>query len=206
VRRAFPQLASYRGMVQRSRRHLEPYYHEYVTTVSTPVMSISLELAAFLDVLCMVRAPRRLLDLGSGFSSFVLRRYALRAGAAAEVQSVDYAVEWLTTTSRYLERHHVDASGLSAWDEFRSREHAPFDLILHDLGGFGDDHIGYRLSVLPEVLELLAPRGVLVLDDAHLLALGPPARRVLRTSNYRYWSLKHFVQDRFGRWALIAAK
>jgi len=206
VRQALPQLASYDAMVQRSRRDLEPYYHEYVTIVSSPIMAISLELAAFLNVVCMARTPRRLLDLGSGFSSFVLRRYAGQASAAVEVYSVDHAAVWLATTGQYLERHGLDTSGLSTWDEFRSRAHTPFDFILHDLGGPGDDHIGYRLSVLPEILDLLAPCGVLVLDDAHTLALGPAARRLLDARNYRYWSLKQFVQDRFGRWALIVAR
>jgi predicted O-methyltransferase YrrM len=206
IRQAFPQLLGYHAMVERSRRELEPYYSEYVTTISIPVMAISLELAAFLDVMCMAHTPRRLLDLGSGFSSFVLRRYAGRDGAAVEVQSVDHAAEWLATTARYLERCGLGTSGLSTWSEFRSREHAPFDLILHDLGGPGDDHIGYRVAVLPEVLDLLAPGGVLVLDDAHIPALGPAARRLLHARGCRYWSLKRFVQDHLGRWALLAAK
>jgi predicted O-methyltransferase YrrM len=203
---AFPQLASYPKKLERSRCALEPYYREYVTTVSAPIMAISLELAAFLNVLCETQAPTRVLDLGSGFSSFVLRRYAGQAGPAVEVHSADHAAEWLAATGRYLERHGLAPSGLSTWDEFRSREHAPFGLILHDLGGPVDDHLAYRLSVLPEVLDLLAPGGVIVLDDANNLALGPAARRLFAARNCRCWSLKQLVQDGFGRWALMAQR
>lgn len=204
IRRAFPQLLCNPAIAEVSRRELEPYYSEYVTTVSNPVMAISLELAVFLDAACAALTPRRLLDLGSGFSSFVLQRYAVQAGATVEVQSVDHDTEWLATTRRFLEVRGLRISGMSSWSEFRSRKHAPFDLILHDLGGPGHDHIKYRLSVLPDVLDLLAPGGVLVLDDAHLRALGPAARRLLDARGWRYWSLREFVQDGFGRWALLA--
>jgi predicted O-methyltransferase YrrM len=206
VSRAFAQLASYDETVRRSRTDLEPYYREYVATVSAEGVAISLELGAFMDVMCIARAPRRLLDLGSGFSSFVLRRYAGQAGVSVEVQSTDHAAEWLAATRGYLEAHGLDVSGLSIWDDFRSREHAPFDLILLDLGSSGKDSAAYRLSVLPEVLDLLAPGGVLILDDAHWLAFGRAVRRLLDAHSYRYWSLKQFVQDRFGRFALIAAR
>jgi predicted O-methyltransferase YrrM len=206
IRRAFPHLARYDELEQRSRGDLEPNYREYVTTVSPEGVPISLELAAFIDVLCMVRTPRRLLDLGSGFSSFVLRRYAEQAGVSVEVQSTDHASEWLAATRRYLEGHGLGVSGLSTWSDFRSREHAPFDLILLDLGSTGGDSAGYRLSVLPYVLGLLTPGGVLILDDAHRLAFGRAVRRLVDAHGYRCWSLKRFVQDRFGRFALIVTR
>jgi predicted O-methyltransferase YrrM len=205
VCRDIPHLAIYNETVQRSRSDLEPYYREYVTTVSPEGMAISLELAAFMDVVCMARTPRRLLDLGSGFSSVVLRRYTGQAGVSVEVQSADHASEWLAATRRYLEAHGLGVSGLSVWPDFRSREHAPFDLILHDLGS-GNDAAAYRLSVLPEVLDLLAPGGVLILDDAHWPAFSRAVRRLLDAHSYRYWSLRQFVQDRFGRFALIVAR
>jgi predicted O-methyltransferase YrrM len=204
--RAFPRLEPSPALIQRSRCELEPYYSEYVAEVSTPLMAISLELSVLLDALCTARLPRRLLDLGSGFSSLVFRRYAGQAGAGVDVQSVDHDAEWLACTRRYLEHCGVSVTGLSTWREFRSRQQSPFDLILHDLGGPGDDHIGYRLAVLPDVLDMLAPDGILVLDDAHLSSLGPAARRLLDTHSFRYWSLKAFVQDDFHRWAMLTTR
>jgi predicted O-methyltransferase YrrM len=204
--RAFPRLVPSPALMERSRSELEPYYSEYVTAVSTRVMAISLELSVLLDAVCTARLPHRILDLGSGFSSLVFRRYAGQAGAEVDVQSVDHDAEWLARTRRYLEHCGVCATGLSTWSEFRSRQHSPFDLILHDLGGPDDDHIGYRLAVLPDVLALLAPAGVLVLDDAHLRSLGPAARRLLDTRSFRYWSLKAFVQDDFDRWAMLITR
>src|SRR3990170_5565699 len=51
LRRRFPALCDPRRLAAASAR-LEPTYRKYVTTVSSPHMAISLDLAAFLSVMC----------------------------------------------------------------------------------------------------------------------------------------------------------
>jgi len=47
----------------------------YIEHISSPEMAMSLELAYFIMNYCIEYKPKRLLDLGSGFSSFVFRLY-----------------------------------------------------------------------------------------------------------------------------------
>jgi hypothetical protein len=63
-------------------------------------MSVSVELAVFLDVLCRLIEPDRILDLGSGFSSFVLRRHLASrdVGVHSVIWSIDDSPEWLEQT------------------------------------------------------------------------------------------------------------
>src|SRR5437870_128740 len=68
-----PQLRAYKDIRARYERRLLPYYREYVSMISSETMCISLELASFLLAICDFCRPRRVVDLGSGFSSVVLR-------------------------------------------------------------------------------------------------------------------------------------
>ncbi|MDP2727812.1 MAG: hypothetical protein Q8P59_09750, partial [Dehalococcoidia bacterium] len=79
LQRDFPQLRDYRGLARECREKLLPYYGQYTSRVSIDYMAVSLELSAFLMVLCERFRPSSILDLGSGFSSFVFRYYASKA-------------------------------------------------------------------------------------------------------------------------------
>jgi predicted O-methyltransferase YrrM len=177
------------------RRALEPYRREYVTTVSSDIMTVSLETAALLAVLCETRVPRRIVDLGSGFSSFVLRRYAATAERAPEVWSVDDSPQWLERTAEYLAAQGVARDRLSTWQAF-DEPPSSFDLVLHDLG-----RPALRMAALPAALALLRAGGVLVVDDLHKAAYRPYARHVVRGSGLRCLSARALTTDRFGRYA-----
>ena len=75
LRRRFPELANYENQSRELTDKLRPAYEEYVASISTPDSAISLEIAALALILCRMRRPRRILDLGSGFSSWVFRYY-----------------------------------------------------------------------------------------------------------------------------------
>src|SRR5690348_5146340 len=67
----FPELAP--ATLDPCRAELEAEHRAYVREVSSPEYTISLGLAAFLLALCRSRRPGRILDLGSGFSSYLFR-------------------------------------------------------------------------------------------------------------------------------------
>ena len=131
-------------------------YRRYTTTVSAPNHALSLATAAYMLHLCRAISARRVLDLGSGFSSWVLRHHAETASNPVDVVSVDTDEDWLAKTSDYL----GTVAGLVTWDEFTSQTWAPFDLVLHDLAGGS-----LRETAATLACDLVAPDGVIVFDD-----------------------------------------
>ena len=69
-------------------------YRRYTTTVSPPNHALSLATAAYMLHLCRAISARRVLDLGSGFSSWVLRHHAETASNPVDVVSVDTDEDW----------------------------------------------------------------------------------------------------------------
>ena len=70
-----------------NRRALGPSYIDYVFTVSGAEHAISLPLGAFVLTACETLGPTAAIDLGSGFSSYVLRRYADLTKRATDLRS-----------------------------------------------------------------------------------------------------------------------
>jgi len=135
-------------------------FREYTNTVSLEGMPISFESACFLWSLCEATQPRRILDMGSGFSSFVFRRYQRNADVRPEVWSVDESQEWLEKTRKFLRLQDLSDDNLYTWEEFLELEPPHFDLIFHDLG-----YMHERPDIFERLLGLRRPQGFLVVDD-----------------------------------------
>ncbi len=193
-----PELAALGETAARSHEVLAPAWREYVTHVSTPNMAISLALSGVLDAVCRLAHPARIVDLGSGFSSWVLRRWATEAGEGAEVWSVDDSDEWLGRTRATLRSHGLGDEGVVTWESFLARAPGSFDLVLHDLG-----RMLKRRETLSCVLGLVTPRGHVVLDDVDDKRYGPFARRLTRSSGFEFVSLRRWTLDEFGRFSAI---
>jgi predicted O-methyltransferase YrrM len=174
ARRCFPELEP--ELLAAARRELAPYHARYPREVSTgPAMAISLELASFLLAVCRRRRPARLVDLGSGFSSFVFRLYQAGDPRDPEVWSVDDDDAWLERTAMYLRGHGLGTDRLVGLDAFLRSEEAGFDLAVHDLNAINSPA---RAELLPTALELVAPEGVVVIDDLN----GYPYRTRVRVA------------------------
>jgi predicted O-methyltransferase YrrM len=191
-----PQL---RREIASAEGELLPFLADYCREVSTPEMAVSLRSAALLAALCRLSHPRRILDTGSGFSSFVLRRVA-PASEPPQVWSVDDDARWLARTAAFLRRHGLPEGRLLAWEDFVTSGERDFDLIFHDLGRA--ERI--RLDVLPDVCRRLARRGLLLLDDFHKRAYRGAARRILSAAGLAPVPLRHHTLDGFGRFAALA--
>jgi predicted O-methyltransferase YrrM len=186
----FPALADYAALAAPVRLRLRAIYQDYTATVSPNLIAISLELAVFLTVVCQATRPRAILDLGSGFSSFVFRTHA-STDPGAVVHSVDGAAAWLDETRRFLERHHLDAARLSTWDDFVRVERPPFDLVLQDFADFPT-----RLAMLDQVLARCRPGGMLLIDDMHVPGYRRAVLRQLDQRGLAYYSLRRFTRQR----------
>jgi predicted O-methyltransferase YrrM len=182
----------------RDAQRITPAYQAYTREVSDAVYAISSELAVTLLLLCRWVKPRRILDLGSGFSTFLFHHYRTAIAPEAEkpfVASVDDSAEWLEKTSRYLQEQSLAAEELWLWEDFSRRAHEPFDLIFYDIGGFD-----FRQTILNQIMDLLEPTGVAVFDDIHRADYGLFLRDRFGPSLF---SLRGLTKDRFGRYACL---
>jgi len=175
---------------------LSPVYRAYVSTVSTPRMAISLELATFLLALCKMTRPRRLLDLGSGFSSFVFRLYQASCQDAVEVWSVDRSQRWLEQTRLFLSAQGLQTASMETWEAFSTRSAAPYDIVFYDLGK-------RRHEFLPVALSFRSRSGLFVLDDFQILRYRKAVRRSLRGKPYALFSLSSYTRDRYLRFSAL---
>jgi predicted O-methyltransferase YrrM len=163
-------------------------------------MALSLETAGFLWWVCEERKARTVCDLGSGFSSFVLRLYAdSRPGVV--VHSVDDDVYWLNRTTWYCRtQFDREVDGFLTIDEWEA-DATGYDVILHDLaGGAARNHWAAK------AVERLNPGGVVILDDAHNYSHHRAYSAVCR--DYGLTMLDVFSQtiDQIGRFAACGVK
>jgi predicted O-methyltransferase YrrM len=169
----------------------EPY-REYITSVSAASMAVSLQTAAYLLWLCRHTDARGVLDLGSGFSSYVLSHYAA-SSPAVRVVSVDDDTAWLDRTREFLARTGLREHELCSWDEFRQDG---FDVVFHDLASGAK-----REAAMPTALS--AGRIVLFDDmqhDGHRRA----AQTASRSAGRRLHSLRSITLDAINRFAAVA--
>lgn len=204
LKRALPGFDGIETAVRSARNQLEPTWRAYVATVSTPVMAASLELSALVLAIARTRRPRRILDLGSGFTSCVLRTHAVEAGDATVV-TIDDDASWLERSRAFLESNRLPTDEMWTWDEFSASAPQPFQLVVHDLG-----NMSVRAATLPRVLELTAPDGLLVLDDIHppndpkVAPYRATAPETCRRAGRRLLPVRLLTLDEHGRFAGIA--
>ena len=145
--------------------------------------------------------PGRVLDLGSGFSSYVLRSWAKATSHETTIVSVVAVSLWLDRTKQFLESQGLLNGELHTWDNFALTTPKPFDLIFHDMGS-----IAFRAQTLPKVLTMRTPNGVVVLDDVHKRAYRPFAMSETRRAGLEYLSATRWTKDAFGRAAARRAR
>lgn len=177
---------------------LHPVFTEYVTHISNAGWAASLEASTFLYHLCRATRPRRVLDLGSGFSSYVLRRYAYEAEHDVHVTSVDADPDWLRKTHAFLDEHGVASGEIVSWEAFSRRLPEPSDVVFHDLAS-GD----LREDAMPLAISQLSSGGAIIFDDAqhegHRRRMSCEGER----AGLRLFSLRSWTLDEIGRWAVL---
>ena len=204
LKEKFPQLRNFNELANKNRQILKPYYKQYISEVSNDSMTISFELSVFLMILCNIFKPKSILDLGSGFSSFIFRHYMLNTTSKTEVWSVDDSHSWLEKTRQFLTLHNLPIDNLITWSSFLEKNVDTFDFVLYDLGSTRS----FRIKNLNKIVTLVNPNGVIILDDVHDPGYRPNARRVLKEFNLDYYSLKFFTRDKGGRhsWLVFPVK
>ena len=194
----FPNLAQLESLIKKNCQLLKPAYLDYVTHISPDYMAISLELAAFLLSFCQIMKPKKVADLGTGFSSYVFNIYAKGAKKDVQIWSVDDNILWLNKSKDWLIHKRIVPSQLLTWNIFRTKSKPQFDLIFHDLG-----NMHTRLKTLPAVLKLVSSSGYVILDDLQFPIYTLPAKNIVKESGATLYSLRHFVLDKYRRYACL---
>lgn len=175
-------------------------YTDYVQTVSEAEHAVSLQTAAYLLFLCRTQEAERVLDLGSGFSSYVLQHYADTAPYPVTAYHVDTDPVWGERTTAFAERYGV-AVRVESWSDFIGIVHGPFDIVFHDLAG-GDT----RNETMPYASSLVMWGGLIVFDDCHHDGHRDNARAVCARDGLQWFSLHRQTSDTFSRFAAIGVK
>ncbi len=178
------------------REKLKGTYEQYTTEISSANMAASLELGSFLLAVCKAKKYTRLLDLGSGLSSFVFRCYANETPGVS-VFSVDDDDAWLSKTKGFLTKKGLDTTNMMNLQQFLSLNETGFDCILHDL-----NFVEVRIHHVSEVLSRVKPGGLVVFDDVHKPDYRAGLLENLATQKGNVFSLKPVTEDQFGRYSM----
>jgi predicted O-methyltransferase YrrM len=188
--------------LDRLNRELPSRHAQYVATISDSAHAISLELARYILEVASEDHPKHLLDLGSGFSSYVLRAYA--AGVPGAVAwSVDADPAWLEKTRAFLVSEGLSTEHLYNWSDFltlaSTNGPGTFDLVVHDLSTVRSRH-----GTIQFVLSLVRPGGALVLDDMDVDAYRRHVRSELDAAGAKHVDIRNKTLDSRNRYSWLA--
>jgi len=163
----------------------------YCTTVSNDVMAISLEAAIWLDDHARtLPAGASVLDLGSGFSTWVLARHGLR------VHTMDTDAVWLERTLQWLQRESM--AGLVT-----SQVWAPGDPIPVGFA-FASADMGERRIRSIYYADAFRAAPVVFVDDFNDRAVSCAAYKAAHQTGKRIQELGAETRDGFGRFGALA--
>ena len=195
-----PQLIDYPLVSPTIEQHLRPAYNEYVSGVSSPLISLSLNRAAFCFLLSKAVGARKILDLGSGFSTYTFKRYCTEY--TGDIISVDDSKQWLKITADFLASHQLNTEGLMTLTDFindKCLTRYPFDLCLLDIGDFS-----LRQQLLPELINAARMNNaVLVVDDFHVGAYRSFVFETCKKFGVHIYSARKYTRRRLSHAAVI---
>jgi predicted O-methyltransferase YrrM len=172
-------------------------YDVYTHTVSDPSMAISYELARELHRICENVQPASVLELGSGFSTYVLSRSL--SAADARLVSVDDDPIWASKTEAFLRQQGVTHPKVESIDAMPAS--LRFDIVFLDL-----NYVEVRKDFLQVSYDCCKEGGLVILDDAH-----KPDYMTEILSCSRHWqgtlySLRRRTLDSMGRYSVAFCK
>ncbi len=196
----FPGLDQYFLQEHAIRELLHAAYQDYVSQFSSSLISLSLNRASFLFFFSQLIQAKNILDLGSGFSSYVFRMYAQQAGLGV-VTSVDDSDSWLMETQRFLTRYNIESTQLLSLHQYveSNKDNPSADLCLLDLGD-----IALRQQLLPDLFYAVENHQMLlVIDDFHVPVYRRFITKLCMETNITVYSLRKATRRRLSHMALI---
>lgn len=168
----------------------------YVDNISK--MAASLQCCMYLLSLYDSIKPDRILDLGSGISSYCLRLFKKINNLDTDIWSIDLDKGWLEKSRLYCEVPELDIEHFQTWDEFKDHTE-PFDLIFVDI-----DMSPQRKLYFEPVFNQFSKAGTIVmLDDMHKSIIGRPFDKLMKTRTDQEIDIKAQTMDEYGRYSRL---
>ena len=190
-------------MLQPSRDELVPIcedlwdvYKEYCLTISRRGMALSIETCSYALWLCETMGATRVADIGSGFTSYALRRYAA-GNDGVTVVSVDDNPHWLKQTAQFLRDRDLPATNLYGPEPWAATD-LRFDLIVYDYASGG-----IREAGMAEACDKLSDTGVILFDDAQHAGHHHQMAAACRDAGLQLLDVFHQTVDEVGRYAAL---
>jgi hypothetical protein len=202
IQKEYPHLQkTYETKKDEYKHKILPTYEEYISKVSIEIMAISLELSVFCILMCDMIRPKKMVDFGSGYSSYIFRSLTSIIGEDYQpaVWSVDDSAEWINKTKTFLGSHNISSDNVITWDAFIQQNLDPFDFILYDLGGFE-----FRKENLKQIIKLCDKNGMIIFDDMHSAEYGRYLNKILKKNNCTCFDIRYYSKDKFGRYSKLA--
>lgn len=199
LQQRLPALENGEADIEDCANLLRSAHLHYMENVSSDFMAASLESSAFLYHFARITQPKNIVDLGSGFSSLVLRKYAAEATNNPNVWSVDDHGGWLEKTAEFLQSMECVSDNLLEWPNTDAIDHLKFDLIFHDMG-----NMTTRANALPWVTEHMSDNGYVIFDDMHKATYSRKATKHIDSIGIERYSLRSVTHDHLGRYAVLA--
>jgi len=175
---------------------IRPAYDVYVNNVGSVGYTISFETASYLAWLLRAKRCNSILDLGSGFSSYITRQYASAAEYSVICTSVDTENLWLKRTGQFLKLYKMKTTNLVKPENVCD---GSFDLIFSDSSGD-------RNAIIKQFIPFLNKNGIVIFDDMHDKPLRIFAEALCEENGLTMYSIRNFTHDYTGRFARIAIK
>lgn len=128
--------------------------------------AIDVPSAAWLCHACEIVSAKRILELGSGFSSWALRTWQIDH-PEVEIWTVDDELPWLEKTQRELESLGVRTDHcipFATLCELTTITNIEFDVVFVDL-----DNMETRVRHAADFVRWTRPNGLMILDDWHTM-------------------------------------
>ncbi len=170
----------------------------YTRSVSHPSMAISLELANVLHGLTQHFRPARILELGSGFSTFVLARSA--ETWRGDVTTLEDDATWASKTLEFLARQGISNAQVELL-QVQGTGQTQYDFVFLDL-----NFVEVRKNYIELAFSACTPGGLLVFDDIHKSDYLFEVLDRSRKWRVELYDLKAFTLDTYGRYSLAIVK
>jgi len=174
-------------------------YQHYVTQYSRADMAISFELAKSILNLCHTQLPRKTLDLGSGFSSWVFRKYAKENNATG--WSVDDDPAWLEKTKKFLSENNLETDHCIVLQDFIQSDETGFDMVLLDL-----NFVEVRKNYIQLAVERCRKGGLVLFDDVHKADYRDDVLKLCWSLPIRLYDIRDYTLDKFARYTWLGIK
>ncbi len=194
----YPEFDNIQAQIKKSCDKLNESYVYYKSNISIGNSAASIETAALLDIAARNNKAKRILDLGSGYSSYVLRTYQKECPDDVEVWSVDSDKKWLEKTREYLEQNNLDVGNMYHWDDFVKDFNGKFDLVFLDMRP-----ISARVDWVEKLHNNLSDQGLIIVDDVHKDHLMTPILIKYADRFDHLVNIKNITFDNLGRYAMI---